>query len=102
MSHTLSHPAAGPNAINLVLQVCCYGFMARAGQQVVRDEARLEDRISIGVLAKVFPRHIIGGVVEATGVRDSVTDYCRRGWSRITCWDLQCSWTYTPLCQKLT
>ncbi|MHB8345510.1 MAG: IS4 family transposase [Ferrimicrobium sp.] len=44
--------------------------MARAGQQVVRDEARLEDRISIGVLAKVFPRHIVDNVVEAAGVRE--------------------------------
>lgn len=44
--------------------------MARAGQQVVWDETRLEDRISIGVLAKVIPRHIVDDVVEAAGVRE--------------------------------
>lgn len=44
--------------------------MARAGQQVVRDEIRLEDRISIGVLAMVFPRNVVDYVVEAAGVRE--------------------------------
>jgi hypothetical protein len=29
--------------------------MARAGQQVLREGGRLEDRISVGVLARAFP-----------------------------------------------
>ncbi len=53
-----------------MLYVSRYGFMARAGQQVVRDKARPEDFVSKGVLAKVFPRHAIDGVVEATCVHE--------------------------------
>ena len=48
--------------------------MAQAGQQVVRDKARPEDLVSIGVLAKVIPRHVIDGVVEAT----SIHEQCQR------------------------
>ncbi len=44
--------------------------MGRAGQQVVRDEVRLEDRISVGLLAKTFPRDRVEAVIEATGTRE--------------------------------
>ena len=44
--------------------------MARAEQQVVRDKASPEDLVSIGMLAKVFPRHVIDGVVQATCVHE--------------------------------
>lgn len=41
--------------------------MGRAGQQVLRDEDRLEDRISVGVLAKAFPRERVEAAIEAAG-----------------------------------
>lgn len=44
--------------------------MARAGQRVLRDEGRLEDRISVGVLAKAFPRETVEAVVDAAGARE--------------------------------
>ena len=44
--------------------------MGRAGQQVVRDEGGLEDRISVGLLAWAFPRATVEAVVEASGVRE--------------------------------
>lgn len=44
--------------------------MARAGQRVLRDEGRLEDRISVGVLAKAFPREVVEAVVDAAGARE--------------------------------
>jgi len=44
--------------------------MGRAGQQVVRDEDGLEGRISIGLLARAFPRARVEAVVEASGTRE--------------------------------
>jgi len=44
--------------------------MGRAGQQVVRDEGGLEDRISVGLLARAFPRAMVEGVIEASGTRE--------------------------------
>jgi hypothetical protein len=44
--------------------------MARAGQRMLRDEGRLEDRISVGVLAKAFPREAVEEVVDAAGARE--------------------------------
>jgi hypothetical protein len=44
--------------------------MARAGQRMLRDEGRLEDRISVGVLAKAFPREAVEAVVDAAGARE--------------------------------
>jgi len=42
--------------------------MARAGQQMVRDdEGGLADRISVGVLAKAFPRELVESVIDAVG-----------------------------------
>lgn len=41
--------------------------MARLGRRIERDDARLEDRISLGVLAGAFPRHLVEEVVEAAG-----------------------------------
>ena len=43
--------------------------MGRAGQQVVRDEGGLEDRISVGLLARAFPRATVEAVIEAAGAR---------------------------------
>jgi hypothetical protein len=47
--------------------------MGRAGQQVVRDEGGLEDRISVGVLARAFPRARVEAVVEAAKAREQRT-----------------------------
>jgi len=47
--------------------------MGRAGQQVVRDEGGLEDRISVGLLARAFPRETVEAVVEAAGAREKRT-----------------------------
>ena len=44
--------------------------MGRAGQQVVRDEDGLEDRISVGLLARAFPRAAVEAVIEASGRRE--------------------------------
>jgi len=44
--------------------------MGRAGQQVVRDEDGLEDRISVGLLARAFPRATVEAVIEASGTRE--------------------------------
>ena len=44
--------------------------MPRAGQQA-RDEAGgLEDRVSVGVLAKAFPRELVDEVIEEAGARE--------------------------------
>src|ERR1019366_6941024 len=42
--------------------------MARAGQQVLREAGRLEDRISVGVLARTFPREAVEEVIDAAGL----------------------------------
>jgi hypothetical protein len=47
--------------------------MGRAGQQVVRDEGGLEDRISVGLLARAFPRVKVEAVVEAARAREQRT-----------------------------
>src|SRR5680860_766208 len=45
--------------------------MARAGQQMVQDDdGGLADRISVGVLAKAFPRELVESVIEAAGARE--------------------------------
>jgi hypothetical protein len=42
----------------------------RAGQQAREDEGGLEDRISIGVLARAFPRELVDEVIDAAGARE--------------------------------
>ena len=44
--------------------------MARAGQQARDDDGGLEDRISVGVLAKAFPRELVEEVIDAAGARE--------------------------------
>jgi len=44
--------------------------VARAGQQVLRDQDKLGDRISVGVLAKAFPRQAVEEAVDAAGARE--------------------------------
>ena len=44
--------------------------MARAGQRVLRDVGRLEDRISVGALARAFPREAVEEAVGAAGARE--------------------------------
>ena len=45
--------------------------MARAGQRMVRDdEGGLADRITVGVLAKAFPRVLVESVIETAGARE--------------------------------
>jgi Insertion element 4 transposase N-terminal/Transposase DDE domain len=44
--------------------------VARAGQQAREDEGGLEDRISVGVLARAFPRELVDEVIEAAGARE--------------------------------
>ena len=47
--------------------------MARAGQQVLREAGRLEDRISVGVLARAFPRQAVEEAIDAAGAREQRT-----------------------------
>lgn len=47
--------------------------MGRAGQQVLRDEGGLEDRISVGLLARAFPRATVEAVVAAADAREKRT-----------------------------
>jgi hypothetical protein len=42
----------------------------RAGQQAREDEGGLEDRISVGVLARAFPRDLVDEVIDAAGARE--------------------------------
>ena len=45
--------------------------MARRGQQMVRDdEGELADRISVGVLAKAFPRELVESVIDTARARE--------------------------------
>ena len=44
--------------------------MARAGQQAGGADGGLEDRISVGVLAKAFPRELVDEVIDAAGARE--------------------------------
>jgi hypothetical protein len=44
--------------------------MARAGQQVLREAGRLEDRISVGVLARAFPRQAVEEAIDEAGARE--------------------------------
>ena len=44
--------------------------MARAGQQARDGDGGLEDRISVGVLARAFPRELVDEVIDATGARE--------------------------------
>src|ERR1035437_10495117 len=47
--------------------------MGRAGQQVLWDAGGLQDRISVGLLARPFPRATVDAVVEAAGAREQRT-----------------------------
>src|ERR1035437_8628842 len=47
--------------------------MGRAGQQVLWDEGGLQDRISVGLLGRPFPRARVDAVVEAAGTREQRT-----------------------------
>ena len=44
--------------------------MARAGQQAQGDRGGLGDRITVGVLAKAFPRQAVEEAVDAAGARE--------------------------------
>ncbi len=44
--------------------------MARAGQRARDDDGGLEDRISVGVLARAFPRELVDEVIDAAGKRE--------------------------------
>ena len=44
--------------------------MPRAGQLARDSEGGLEDRVSVGVLAKAFPRGLVDEVIEAAGARE--------------------------------
>jgi len=44
--------------------------VARAGQQAGGADGGLEDRISVGVLAKAFPRELVDEVIDAAGARE--------------------------------
>jgi hypothetical protein len=47
--------------------------MGRVGQQVLLDEGGLEDRISVGLLARAFPRETVEAVVETANAREKRT-----------------------------
>ena len=44
--------------------------MARAGQRARDVDGGLEDRISVGVLARAFPRELVDEVIDAAGARE--------------------------------
>jgi hypothetical protein len=44
--------------------------VARAGQQAGEADGGLEDRISVGVLARAFPRELVDEVIDAAGKRE--------------------------------
>src|SRR5258708_18597917 len=44
--------------------------MGRGGQRVVGEDGRLEDRISVGVLARAYPRDAVEEVIDAAGARE--------------------------------
>src|SRR3974377_1447166 len=44
--------------------------MPRAGQQAREDAGGLEDRISVGVLARAYPRAVVDEVIAAAGARE--------------------------------
>ena len=44
--------------------------MPRADQRAREDEGGLEDRISVGVLARAFPRELVDEVIDAAGARE--------------------------------
>ena len=44
--------------------------MPRAGQQARDEDGGLEDRISVGVLARAFPRELVDEVIDAAGARE--------------------------------
>src|SRR5450631_3342038 len=41
--------------------------MGRSGQKVLKDEDALGDRVSVGLLARAFPRATVEAVIEAAG-----------------------------------
>src|SRR5659263_514021 len=47
--------------------------MGRPGQKVLKDEDGLADRISLGLLARVFPRATVEAVVQAAKAREQRT-----------------------------
>src|ERR1035437_3410359 len=47
--------------------------MGRAGQKVLKDEDGLQDRVSVGLLARAFPRATVEAVIEAAGAREQRT-----------------------------
>ncbi len=47
--------------------------MGRAGQQVLKDEDGLGDRVSVGLLARAFPRSTVEAVVQAADAREKRT-----------------------------
>src|ERR1035437_9493953 len=47
--------------------------MGRAGQKVLKDEDALGDRVSLGLLARAFPRATVEAVVQAAGARGQRT-----------------------------
>src|SRR5664279_2381303 len=47
--------------------------MGRPGQKVIRDEDALAERISLGLLARAFPRATVEAVVEAANAREQRT-----------------------------
>src|SRR5450432_1696237 len=47
--------------------------MGRPGQKVLKDEDALGDRVSVGLLARAFPRATVEEVVEVAGAREQRT-----------------------------
>src|ERR1035437_1869511 len=47
--------------------------MGRPGQKVLKDEDGLADRISLGLLARAFPRATVEAVIEAAKAREQRT-----------------------------
>jgi hypothetical protein len=55
--------------------------MGHAGPKVLKDEDALGDRVSVGLLARAFPRATVEAVIQASGAREQRGHgCCRRGW----------------------
>jgi hypothetical protein len=70
---------APDNATSLELHRCSFVPMAGVTREAKAAQERLPDRISIGVLARLFPARVLDEVVEAAGVRQVRSGGCQHG-----------------------
>ena len=57
-----------------------YRLVAHDGSEGLSPDGWLPDRISVGVLARVFTPELVDAAVDAAGAREQRRRLCRRGW----------------------